>query len=690
MIIFDKFIKMSTCILCLGTIISGSIMAIDNGNNASGNVIQSARISSESESSESGSSSSEGSGTEYSESEASETEYSGSEESETEWSESEESESEEDCIKECEKLIAHYNLNKKDAEKAMEIFKDQIEQGKSSEYAYGYTKMVVVNGRVHLPCDEYATVYEKQIKDGRTRLYADICARIDTLSCIKGKQKEKCIKIYERKMEEGKGEWYSTEYAILRVLDRLCREQADEMATIYAANVKDKSVFQDVYADRYARLKVIDRLTEKQARKAAEAHRNEYWKGNPDGAYEYSWAHVMNGLDLEQSDKYLAAYKDKVNEFHDEKVLSGYAILKGLNNRLRFSEKQLTECLEIYKKKIGEGKKENYAIEYASLKMTEKLLSEEILDKISTMYEQKIYECYDANYAHKYAMLKVIENFSDDQADTYALVYKDKYRKTKYYIYEYINLLMLMKKGLIRILSDVELGEWAELFEKEVTLGRNKTYENEYIFLRIKGYDEEKARLMAGIYTREVKVFGRNKECARRCVDLILNHKMKEELAHRLLDNFEKEIGRGEVYAEEYARAIVIDELSIDLAKKRAEICDREFKTGRSQEYSKEYARLAIIYDIDKKPENIEKITKMAHIFEQKLINGQSREYAREYARLMIIEGKGEMDSNIMAGVFERCLQEGLKPDEARRKVVSIVRCNDRYMFGEPPIKKKK
>ena len=700
MIIFDKFIKMSTCILCLGTIISGSIMAIDNGNNASGNVIQSARISSESESSESESSSSEGSEAEYSESEESEPEYSGSEESEpeysgleeseSEWSGSEESESEEDCIKECEKLIAHYNLNKKDAERAMKIFKDQIEKGKSSAYAYGYTKIVVVNGRGHLPCDEYATVYEKQIEDGKTKLYADICARIDTLSCIKGEQKKKCIKIYERKMEEGKGEWYSTEYAILRVIDRVCREQADEMATIYAANVKDKFVFQDLYADKYARLKVIDRLTEKQARKVAETYRDEYWEGNPDNAYEYAWVKVMNGLDLEQSVKYLKAYRNKTNKIRDKKVLNGYAILKGLNNRLGFSEEQLTECLEIYKKKIGEGKKENYAIEYASLKITERLFSEEILDKISTMYEQKIYECYNANYAHKYAMLKVIENFSDDQADAYASVYQDKYTETKYYIYEYTNLVMLMKKGLIRTLSDIELEEWAELFEKEVALGRNKIYESEYIFLRIKGYDEEKARLMARIYTREIKIFGRSEDCARRCVDLILNHRMKEELAHGLLDNFEKKIERGEVYAEEYARAIVIDKLSINLAVRRAEICDREFRAGKSQEYAKEYARLAIIYDIDNKPENIEKITKMANLFEQKLINGQSREYAREYVRLMMIEGKSEMDSSIMARVFERYIQEGMKPDAARIKVLLTVRCNNRYMFGEPPIKKKK
>lgn len=612
----SKFIKMSTCILCLGTMISGSMLAIEKNYDSSeedewrGDIILT-------------SSSSE--------------------------SEPEESGTEDDGIDttECNRLISTYKLDEKQSKKVIRKYKDKIKEGKSKEYAVEYAKEMVFDKQEDdITGEQIAEIYEQKLKEGKSEIYANIYAKLEVLSGID--EKDEFIKLYEEKIKEGKSERYAIGYADFKLLMGWSDEQAEEGAALYENNVKRKFIMIDYYASEYANLKVIYKFSEERAREGAEVYENIYLEEGEGEEYShrYTLLYLVYGFNYDQASKYMRMYMKKDYKIKDESYAHEYIFLKVFNY---FNDEQANEALEIYKMKVKEGKSEHYAIKYAALKVLDKL-SDRKIEEISRIYEQKIEETHDANYSSKYAMLKIINNFNDKQADIGAKIYKinyDECQDDEDKIDEHIRLKILMEEGKIRRLSKKELREYVRLFIKELNSGRSKIYAHEYVLLKIKNYDDSKAKLMAKMYTREITSSREASDVsAREYINLVLNHKVDTTSASTRSKIFAQHIEKGEEYAREYAKAVDCYDANEEEAKRITEIYLENIKMGKSCFYATEYARLIVKDHMEKEPE---KARKMAKIFEGEVLSGKENETdIRTYARLIVLENKSEEEAGML------------------------------------------
>lgn len=106
-------------------------------------------------------------------------------------------------IREYKKLISTYDLDGKTAEKAMRIFKKEIESGKNEDYADKYSYLIAAN-----ELDEEIT--------------------------------RKILEIYEEKIKAGKGQDYAYKYAELKSTSKLSEERIDNQASIYEKQIQEE------------------------------------------------------------------------------------------------------------------------------------------------------------------------------------------------------------------------------------------------------------------------------------------------------------------------------------------------------------------------------------------------------------------------------------------------------------------
>ena len=648
----SKFIKMSTCILCLGTMISGSMLAIEKNCDSSDDEWRGDLISSN---------------------------YSSE-------SEPEESDTEDDGIDitECNRLISTYKLDEKQSKKAIRKYKDKIKEGTSKEYAFEYAKAMVFDKiEDDITGEEIAEIYEQKLKEGKSEVYANIYAKLEVLSEID--EKDEFIRLYEEKIKEGKSERYAIGYVDFKLLRGWSDEKSEAGAALYENNVRRKFLMIDHYASEYANLKVVYKFSEERAREGAEIYEEKYFDEGEGEEYthRYTLLQLVYGFNFEQADRYMSMYVKKDYNIKDKSLAHEYVFLRIINH---FNDEQAKKALEIYKVKIREGKSEHYAIKYAALKVLEEL-SDRKIEEISRIYEQNMEETHDANYSGKYAMLKVINNFDDKQADIGAKIYRRNcidWQDDE--INEYIKLRILMEEGKIRKLSKKELREYVRLFTKELMSGKSEIYAHEYVLLKIKKYDDSKAKLMAKMYTQKI-ISSReaNDVSAREYINLVLNYKVDTDLASERSKIFAQHIEKGEEYAREYAKAVVCYRANKEEADKMTEIYFENIKMGKSCFYATEYARLIVKDKMGKEPE---KARKMAKIYEEEILSGQRNERGiRTYARLIVLENKGEEEARMLVlsiNHSDRCLN--LMPGSSLLNKRGI----DLSKINEPELKKQK
>ena len=659
----SKLIKISTCVLCLGTIVTGSMMAMDKScysfarnaecddNRDHGNDFCS-----------SGSSSSSSDKNDIKESDVGEIDVN------------------DDDIDtaECNSLILTYHLNARDSEELIKRFKGEIKRGKSIDYAVEYAKVMVVNKQRYDDIGkEIAREYERNIRKGKGKVYANAYASLKVLDSFNNEYMDRLAKVCEEKAKERKSENYVVGYAYFKVIRELDDELAEEAARIYEENVKTWEPVVERYAAEYTVLKLAYNFSEEKAREGAELFDHMFSEGECDEhAHMCALLKIADGLNVKQAYDYISVHRELSN-MKDKSIKHAYIFLKVFN---KFNDDQTRKSLAIYMRKQAEDKSKHYAIRYAALKVIDEL-SDEKIERISMIYEQKMKEICDANYANKYAMLKVVDGLSDKQAEVGARTYSEMLDidsdQSEVEINEGIRLQILIAEGEIRNLSEREICTYLRLFMKILKSGRSEIYAHEYVVLKIKNYDDSKADLMAKMYYQERFIYKNSDVSAREYIFLVLNHNIESETAHRLARIFEKNIEKGEEYAREYAKAIVQYFANKEAAKRIAEIYLENFRAGKGRFYASEYARLTVMPGKEKNPE---KIKKMAEIFEKEMIDGRKNEQdARKYAKLIVVYNKSEVEarlevSRMHTGMSHRIL---------------ISRPNS-YIIDEPEAKRRK
>ena len=195
-----------------------------------------------------------------------------------------------------------------------------------------------------------------------------------------------------------------------------------------------------------------------------------------------------------------------------------------------------------------------------------------------------------------------------------------------------------MEEGEIKTLSKEELYKYLKLFVKELRSGRSKWYAHEYIILKIKNYDDFKARSMAEMYYLERLVSKTSDVYAREYTNLVLNYNVDRQIARRFTEIFVKYIANGKEYARACAKAMLYYYATEEEAKKIAEIYLENIKAGKNRFYAMEYARLTVMPNEEK---DLRTIEKMAETFGIEMILGkwlEGREtFARKYAKLVVV-----------------------------------------------------
>ena len=230
-------------------------------------------------------------------------------------------------------------------------------------------------------------------------------------------------------------------------------------------------------------------------------------------------------------------------------------------------------------------------------------------------------------------------------------------RKSKKYLRFYND---LITKGKLK---EEDARKQAEIFDRELKSRKSSIYAQYYSMLRVvRRLDPEKAMLQAEVFEREFKkeknfrkadyyatiMILRNLKAVRfaKLEEKIRSCEKSKKAIERVLKIVKKEVelGRSYFYASEYAYLLERGEL---IARKGAEMLERELMNGRSIDYAKAYSSLILFIQ---QPE--EEARKWAEVFETELINGKSIGYAGTYVSLRL-NNQSEENARKSAEILE-------------------------------------
>ena len=656
----SKFIKMSTCILCLGTMISGlSTIAMEKNNN--NDALGSGYVNTNGE---------------------------------------QERESDEINFDECMDLIETYGLNEEKSEEAMDLFEDIVKKrreatkkNRTEDYAYEYVKLLLVDGvkdisivekvaelyeklladgKCELYSDEYArliviyklserqadeaaNIYADKVERGRTDIkYADVYARSQVIYEIKEKSEmNKFMRSYKSKIKKGLSESYAGKYAELKVTEDLNDEEIDRIAKIYEREINSgKSVN---YANRYVRALMFDRLNEPFARMMASSYETKLAERYSTAyARKYSSLQILYcGLSAIKADKIAQAYSEKVesdgkkyeyrNRKYEDYVDEYVELMINVKLDARRADiiaKDYAERVDKYKGKDDDDRKMYKMCEREYLMLTiVNMINETQANECMEIYRQKISERKSAEYAHEYSVLKVVYKFTDEQAD----------------------------RG-------------AKIYEKDIWQDKSANYINKYLELSIlHKLSEEIANRGAAMYEQCIERYG-NVDLANECVKYKVFERMSNREAYEAIEIYKQKIdeGHGNSYAYKFARLrVFIDTFGSNVCMKAFDVSDEEMElymtmiedevtAGRSALYAIEYLMFKYFSGLKESSARM-----YAEIFDQEIKSGKSIEYAREYTYLLIEFRLEESVARQRAEVFERNLSKGVQG--ARRFAEAVV-----------------
>ena len=515
-----NLLKISTCALCLGTVLGVSSMAMEqNGEKCQQNV---------------------------------------SEQVQNLETNREKEEKSERYLKFYNDLITKGKLEEAEAKKQAEMFEEELNKGKSFIYAQYYSMLRVVRKLDLEKAILQTELFEKEFKVDKNFKKADYYAnamisrnlkaiRLARLeeeykACIDDKKSiEKILKIIKREIESGRSCFYTDEY--------ICQLKRGEADARKGAKILEEELMNGRsidYARSYSSL-ILDKQPERDARKWSEMLDNELKAGrNYDCARMYV-SLIMNKQSEENARKaveILEVEKESLrccNEFQDL-----YAQFYLMARTEWDQPKEIAEeVAHVIVEELISGKSQLYARIYARQIVVNKEKEAIARKKVSLILEEFEDEEDDKNFTEIYAQAvvdwniprrvamkvacKTIEEIELGNPRLYALLY------SRFFLFDHNS------DGLAR--------RKAEVAYNEIMDGKNDFYAIRYAELKTDGIPEDEARIKTEAFMK-IYQSGKRYYYAKKYSELIVDGESKEAAAKEaeMYDRFMERRGYYNLY----------------------------------------------------------------------------------------------------------------------------------------------
>ena len=376
-----NLLKISTCALCLGTVLGVSSMAMEqNGEKCQQKVSEQAQILEINR---------------------------------------EKEEKNEKYLKFYNDLMTRGKLKEEDARKQAEIFEKELNKGKSFIYAQYYSMLRVVRKLDPEKAMLQAELFEREFNINKNFERSDYYATIMILCNLKavrharlektfrayGESKEyveKALRIIKKEVESNRGYFYTRQY--------ICMLETGELNARRSAEMVEKELLKErslTYATTYANL-ILDGQSEENARRVADIVEREEMAGRSfDYAIIYS-SLILNGQSEENARKGAEIFKLEKGslKYEEDDRFSGLYVRFYLTIRTEWNESRET-AEKVARIMIGEvraGREELYAKIYAKLVVIDRE-KENIARKKAEVVYNEMMNGKHYGYALKYAEL---------------------------------------------------------------------------------------------------------------------------------------------------------------------------------------------------------------------------------------------------------------------------------------------
>ena len=515
-----NLLKISTCALCLGTVLGVLSMAMEqNGEKCQQEVSEQVQIL------------------------------------ETNREKEEKSER---YLKFCNDLMTKGKLKEEDVRKQAEIFDRELKSRKSFIYAQYYSMLRVVRRIDPEKAMLQAEVFEREFKKEKNFRKADYYATVMILrnlkavrfakleeeirSCEKGKKAiEKVLKIVKKEVESGRSYFYASEYAYLLERGELIARKGAEMLERELMNGRSID-----YAKAYSSLILFIQQPEGEARKWAEVFETE----------------LINGRSIGYAGTYVSLR---------------------LNNQSEENARKAAEILELEKKSLEScGKFQDLYVQFYLMARTEWDQPKEIAEKAAHVIVEELISGRSQLYAKTYAKLVVINKDKEDIARKKVNVILEEIEDEiedeeddKNFIENYVQAVVewniprrVARKMVYKAIEEIESGkprlyallysrfflfdynsdklarEKAEVAYNEMMNSKNCFYAIRYAELKTDGIPEDEARIKTEAFMK-IYQSGKRYYYAKRYSELIVDGKPEEEAATeaRMYDEYMEKRG---------------------------------------------------------------------------------------------------------------------------------------------------
>ena len=417
-------------------------------------------------------------------------------------------------------------INKDDKliKKALKIAKEEIESGKSCFYVRRYVDLIIDN-IMEKTARRSAEIVDVEMKEGRSYYYASAYSVLKSNGVSENEINER-LEIVDRELTSGRGYNYAVRYAELIFDKKLPEDRARKNAELVEKEVGE-SIKNYFYGIKFADL-IENGMSEAEARRAAKMIARDEASG--------------------KSQLYLGACSKLILDNIDESIVRKEA--------------------EFIEKLILEGKDYEYAIVYADVVVRHKQ-SEELAEELANAATKEVKSGKSSCYARQYAKLTVIAGKKEDYARKEAEIFEsmlDRKKRNGRFVEAYAELVTELK------LPDDIARRAASLTEKETKSGKPYWLSLYYAKLIVVNKEEESyARKEAAIADQEMDE-GKSENYATRYARLILRG-VPEKEAREGAEELDKmtEAGKKYYYAERYLDLISTG-VSEEIAAKEAEI----------------------------------------------------------------------------------------------------------------------
>ena len=487
-------------------------------------------------------------------------------------------------------LITKGKLIEPDAREQAEIFEEKLTEGKSFIYAQYYSMLMVMRGMDAERAMFQAEVFEREFKTEKDFRKADYYATIIIPYNLKAMRMaylekeirsselinkddkfiQRALKIAKREVEFGRSCFYVRRYVDL-IIDNVMEKTARRLAETVDIEMKEGGSY--YYASAYAMLKLINSPEDKMRRKLKVIYKELKSGKGFNYAMRYAELILDEGLPEDRARKNAELVEKEIgasikNYFYGTRFadLMGSGYVSEAEARMAArktvseadSKGNNTEYLRAYSNSIANGNTEVVARKKA-----------EIVEKLTSQF--KGYE-----YASVYAEAVVDFKQPKDVAERWAsLAMKElKAGKSRCYAMHYGKLTAVCRR------KDEYARKEAEIFESM--------------------FDRKKHN---GCFVEAY-------------AELVTELKLSDDMARRVASLAENEMKSGKPYWRSlyYAKLVILNKEEESHAKSEAAIVDKETDRGKGLNYAKRYARLLLRGVAEKEArkgaEELEKITK--------------------------------------------------------------------------------